>query len=105
MIRRKKKVNGNSDLKDEVFMYYTARYDSSAEKPHCNCKGCSESYLELLSIDHMKKRTKKDDLSGESLYKYLKENDFPDGYQILCFNCNFGKGLYGECPHLWRNRN
>ncbi|NWK05196.1 hypothetical protein HX833_03785 [Marine Group I thaumarchaeote] len=111
MIRRLRKIvsrKKDNALKDEVFTYYTAFYDPSAKEPHCNCKICPgpENNLELLTIDHKRKRTKKDNLSGTSLYKYLKENDYPDGYQVLCFNCNFGKGLYGRCPHLWKdNRN
>jgi hypothetical protein len=26
-------------------------------------------------------------------------NEFPDGFQVLCHNCNLAKGYYGECPH------
>ena len=33
----------------------------------------------------------KDNL-GDKLYQYLKENDYPSSFQVLCFNCNFGKG-------------
>ncbi len=38
--------------------------------------------------------------SGEKLYKFLEKNGFPDGFQVLCFNCNVGKHLNnGRCPH------
>jgi hypothetical protein len=84
-------------------MYYTLRYNLSATKPQCNCPGHVETCIELLVIDHKKKRTKKEKgLTGKSFYKYLKENNYPEGYQVLCFSCNFVKELYnGKCPHLF----
>ena len=104
-IRKRKRTlaNGDYDLKYEVMMYYTLRYNPSATKPQCNCPGHVETCVELLVIDHKKKRTKKEKgLTGKSFYKYLKENNYPEGYQVLCFSCNFVKELYnGECPHLF----
>jgi hypothetical protein len=29
----------------------------------------------------------------------LIKNNFPDGFQVLCHNCNMSIGLYGYCPH------
>ena len=49
----------------------------------------------------MKPRTKKDNLSGDKLYEYLKKHNFPERYQVLCFNCNFTKGADEKCAHLW----
>ena len=97
-------ANGDYDLKYEVMMYYTLRYNPSAVRPFCNCKGCREICVEFLCIDHKKKRTKKEKgLTGKSFYKYLKENNYPEGYQVLCFSCNFVKELYnGKCPHLFQ---
>lgn len=31
-------------------------------------------------------------------YWFIK-NGFPDGYQVLCYNCNLSKGHKGSCPH------
>jgi len=86
-------------------MYYTLLNDEDALKPHCNCPKCFEDTLELLSIDHKNGRKKKDNLSGDKLYQYLKENDYPSSFQVLCFNCNFGKGADKICPHLWSENN
>ena len=101
--RKSKPANGDYDLKYEAMMYYTLRYNLSATKPQCNCPGHVETCIELLAIDHKKKRTKKEKgLTGKSFYKYLKENNYPEGYQVLCFSCNFVKELYnGKCPHLF----
>ena len=101
--RKSKPANGDYDFKYEAMMYYTLRYNPSATKPQCNCPGHVETCIELLAIDHKKKRTKKEKgLTGKSFYKYLKENNYPEGYQVLCFSCNFVKELYnGKCPHLF----
>lgn len=34
------------------------------------------------------------------IYKWIIANDFPDDFQILCFNCNMGKHFLGQCPHV-----
>jgi len=33
------------------------------------------------------------------LNQWLVTNNFPKGFQILCWNCNFAKGMLGKCPH------
>ena len=101
--RKSKSANGDYIEKYEALMYYTLRYDPSATEPYCNCTGHDERCIELLCIDHKKKRTKKEKgLAGKPFYKYLKENNYPEGYQVLCFSCNFVKELYnGKCPHLF----
>ena len=100
--KTKKSANGDYDLKYEVMMYYTLRHNPSAVRPCCNCKGCEEICIELLCIDHKKKRTKKEkNLTGKAFYKYLKENNYPEGFQVLCHNCNFVKEQYPKCPHLF----
>lgn len=53
------------------------------------CKCCGESHLKFLTIDHIQhSQTSGQGLYGERLYRYLIKNDFPDGYQVLCWNCN-----------------
>jgi 5-methylcytosine-specific restriction endonuclease McrA len=64
------------------------------------CACCGESTYEFLTIDHINGRDKGDKLMGAALYRALKNQGFPkDNYQLLCFNCNSAKGLYGQCPH------
>ena len=41
------------------------------------------------------------EINGIDLVKWLTLNDFPDGFQILCHNCNYAKGMPKnnyECP-------
>lgn len=72
----------------------------------CNC--CGETEIHFLSIDHVNndghihryKNRYNSTFNGVSLYRWLIENNFPtDNFQILCMNCNFGKGKLGTCPH------
>jgi len=99
---KRKSANGDYIEKYEAMMYYTLRYDPSATEPYCHCPGHDERCIELLVIDHKKKRTKKEKgLSGKPFYKHLKEINYPDGYQVLCFSCNFVKEKYDKCPHLF----
>lgn len=72
----------------------------------CTC--CNESTLIFLCIDHINgggNKHRRDVGLGESgsgwkTYDWLIKNNFPDGFQVLCFNCNNAKHLLGVCPHL-----
>jgi hypothetical protein len=74
-------------------------------KPSCMCPGCTVSFLGFLQIDHVKgggskHRADNDGLRGTGMIFWLKKNNFPDGFQVLCANCNSpgGKGSSKKCP-------
>lgn len=59
------------------------------------CRQCGESRLACLTIDHIngggskhKRELKK---HGSIFYIWLRQNNFPVGYQVLCMNCQFVK--------------
>ena len=58
------------------------------------CKHCGVNYFEFLAIDHIDNNGCTHRTSGElkkysnDISKYLLKNNFPDGYQVLCHNCN-----------------
>lgn len=68
------------------------------------CVCCNEDEPCFLAIDHIdgdgnthRKQIKK---YGSGFFKWLVDNDFPTGFQVLCHNCNVGKHLNGGiCPH------
>ena len=67
-----------------------------------SCRCCGENIFEFLTIEHQnrdgaphRKRTG----IGIPMMKDIIENGFPTTIQILCMNCNFARGKYGECPH------
>ncbi|MDP9489573.1 MAG: hypothetical protein M3P28_05185 [Thermoproteota archaeon] len=36
---------------------------------------------------------------NSALYRWLRDNKFPEGFQVLCMNCNWVKGYFKYCPH------
>ena len=70
----------------------------------CNC--CGEIMPKFLTIDHvnndgyMEKTKNGNRISGVHLYYKIIRECFPDKYQVLCMNCNWGKSNNkGICPH------
>jgi hypothetical protein len=65
------------------------------------CYCCGESIIEFLSIDHINGGgTKHRKKIKRHLNVWLVQNNFPEGFQTLCFNCNWGKHINGGiCPH------
>ncbi len=68
------------------------------------CACCGETTLEFLQIDHVNNdgaahRRAIRRRAGEGFYKWLRTHSYPVGFQVLCANCNFAKGRYGQCPH------
>jgi hypothetical protein len=60
----------------------------------CACVKCGNTDIRVLSIDHIKSggnKQKKEEGSGWSFYHKLIKNNFPEGYQTLCMNCQFIK--------------
>jgi hypothetical protein len=67
------------------------------------CACCSESTIEFLVIDHVNgggnKHRKEIGKGSSAIALWLRRNNYPNGFQILCHNCNQAKGSYGKCPH------
>lgn len=74
------------------------------------CRCCGEDIPEFLAVDHIegngrehRRQLKREAESGEhktaALYNWLRSRGYPEGFQVLCHNCNVAKGLYGTCPH------
>ena len=67
------------------------------------CACCGESRIEFLSIDHINgggsKHRKELKIFGIRFNDWLIKNNYPEGYRILCHNCNQSLGFYGYCPH------
>jgi hypothetical protein len=70
------------------------------------CACCGETEYKFLAMDHINgngnKHRKEIGSGGKTLYRWLVKNNFPEGFQVLCHNCNVAKGLYGICPHQER---
>jgi hypothetical protein len=59
------------------------------------CKKCSEDDVRILTLDHVNggggKHRSTCRENGTNVYDDLIKNNFPEGFQILCPNCNHAK--------------
>jgi len=78
---------GRQRVKKEVLAHYSA--GSLA------CIQCGYSDIRALSIDHIggggSKHKRILGRAGTAFYRWLKEQHYPEGYQVLCMNCQFVK--------------
>lgn len=91
--------------------YNKMRYDCLSHyaggTPACKC--CGEAEILFLHIDHVNgdgadhRRALKAEIGyypgGNNLPYWLKKNGYPEGFQVLCANCNLGKRIAKDCPH------
>jgi hypothetical protein len=96
MSRRKQR--GRKKLKGEVLGHYCAQGIA--------CRQCGFSDIRALTLDHVNgggsEHKREINVIGSRFYHWIKQNGFPEGYQVLCMNCQFIKRLEkGECK---RNR-
>jgi len=68
------------------------------------CVCCGEDNYKFLVIDHIngggRKHRKQIGSGGYALIHWLDKNNYPEGFQVLCHNCNAAKAHYGSCPHF-----
>lgn len=77
------------------------------------CACCGETCKTMLTIDHIAGdgnehrqalsegkayATRRSGL-GDYVYRDLRDRGFPEGFQVLCYNCNISKHRYGQCEH------
>ena len=100
------------DRRLKILQYYSKRL-SKSNIPCCRCCG-EKSHLGFLALDHIAGRKEMDSehqlvklgysssLIGDYFHTWLIKNNFPEGFQILCHNCNYAKGMKrnkNKCPH------
>jgi hypothetical protein len=87
---------GNDAMRQEVLLAYGH---------HCACPGCEVIEAEFLTLDHSnndgaEERKATQLFGGIQFYRHVRKLGFPqDRYQLLCWNCNLAKHIYGQCPH------
>ena len=91
--RNETNKRSNQKLRREVLAAYGNR---------CTC--CGETEQDFLAIDHKDGggniHIKKLHKQGMSFTSWLSRNNYPEGFQILCHNCNWSKWVNkGKCIH------
>lgn len=66
----------------------------------CTCIICGFDDIRALSIDHIQGggNEHRRKLTYSNIYKWLVENDYPEGFQTLCMNCQFIKRYKKDMP-------
>jgi len=91
----------NNDRERERYAKWRAEA-LAAYGARCVC--CGETEPLFLEFDHINndgaKHRKLIGTSAKALIKWLRDHNYPSGFQILCANCNQGKKRNGGiCPH------
>lgn len=57
------------------------------------CAWCRNARLDVLCLDHIANNGAEDRKVNTSgvIYRRLQKNDYPPGFQVLCYNCNIVK--------------
>lgn len=67
------------------------------------CKCCGEKEIVFLAIDHIGggggNHRKELGFSGQRFYFWLRKNEYPKQFRILCHNCNQATSRGRICPH------
>lgn len=75
----------------------------SGGEPHCAC--CGETRYEFLTFDHINGggRKHREEMRKENgcnqIQLWLEKHSYPEGFRVLCLNCNGAIGFFGYCPH------
>lgn len=87
----------NRELANERSNISKKKYEAKCKKlalEHYGnkCLCCGENNESLLTMDHMNGGgTQHRKRIGNKIYVWLYKNNFPEGFQTLCFNCNWLK--------------
>ena len=64
------------------------------------CACCGETEHAFLTIDHVGGGGRQHRAEiRTSLYRWLRLNNYPSGFRVLCMNCNFATRFGRPCPH------
>ena len=107
------RVKNARDVNRLKILKHYSKHLSNSNIPCCRC--CGENFhVDFLAIDHiagirqmdleseLKKLKYSSKLRNQNLHRWIIKNNFPKGFQILCTNCNFAKGMKknnNKCPH------
>lgn len=89
---KQKEYNGS--IKRTILIHYGGK-----------CKCCGEKEFDFLTMDHInndgnihRKELKQKGITN--MYHFIVKNNYPNYFQILCFNCNISKRINnGKCIH------
>ena len=96
--RNRERINSYRRDQDRTMRLRVIEFYSQG-KMCCAC--CGDKHIEFLAVDHVDGGGTRHlkTIPSMKISRFLIKNNFPEGYQILCHNCNFAKHFYQVCPH------
>lgn len=94
------KANPDKRRKNALAYYYRLQFAAIEAYGGYRCEWCGIDEPLVLTLDHVENDGADHRRSitgsatkgtGHRLYKWLRENGYPPGFQVLCYNCNMGK--------------
>ena len=82
------RIKYHRDNRIDCLKIYSKKISNSSEPI---CSSCGLKDVRFLQIDHINGVTVDDGRGASNLVGYLRRNNYPGGYQVLCGNCNWLK--------------
>jgi hypothetical protein len=96
-------VNRSGRCEAPLAYYYRVRHEAIMAYGGYRCACCGADEALFLTIDHVDNdgaRHRRKVGASKELFRWLKSNGYPKGFQVLCSNCNSGRYRNGGvCPH------
>ena len=90
------KENPERRRETALHYYYNLQHDAIMAYGGYRCAWCGIDEPLVLTLDHINNdgrdhRKQIGSLGGHKLYKWLRDEGYPPGFQVLCMNCNQAK--------------
>jgi hypothetical protein len=96
-------VNRSGRREFRLAHYYRLRHEAIVAYGGYRCACCGADEALFLTIDHVNdggNRHRRQVGTLEQFFRWLAANGYPEGFQVLCSNCNLGRYRNGGvCPH------
>ena len=101
--------NPGNRRQNALAYYYRLQHAAMTAYGGYECSWCGIDEPLVLCIDHVHNdgnvHRREIDASGAGFYKWLRDNGYPEGFQVLCANCNHAKHRNGgELPESLKGR-
>lgn len=100
--REQGRIRGRNNSKKSIIKFKNECLEAYGKK--CIC--CGETVTAFLTLDHERGKGNEHrkslfihNVGGLHMYRWLKKNNYPSGYRILCMNCNWATRYNPICPH------
>lgn len=88
--RARQKKNGYPVMKRQIESLKNGVYAHYGRE----CTRCGEDDPDVLTVDHINQdgaghvNARGNRYRGVHLYRWLRQNEYPEGFRVLCMNCN-----------------